>query len=241
MLLRTSPIRPSSTRAPSWTPTRRLPSPRRSLPTSQTTQPIQLIQSMSPTRQTLTRRTYPPLRRRTSTTLTTRTTSRPTTIPPAADAVSDDSVQEASEAEPSEADLAGADESAGAGAESSVASDYEAAPEPEQRPSHVPAARLGQAHVPGDVVPTRSEPFLPTRRPDHPEPAPTHLTGLPSAMPHAPAASSSGAPTGQATGSGGTVGNTAVATDPAAAALIERDPSVNRSLLLRLIAGVRGL
>jgi hypothetical protein len=42
-----------------------------------------------------------------------------------------------------------------------------------------------------------------------------------------------------------TIGATAVATDPSTApsagALIERDPSVNKSLLLRLIAGVRGL
>ena len=29
--------------------------------------------------------------------------------------------------------------------------------------------------------------------------------------------------------------------DPAVSSLIERDPSVNKSLLLRLIAGVRGL
>ncbi len=40
---------------------------------------------------------------------------------------------------------------------------------------------------------------------------------------------------------GGTNGSAAMAADPAVAALIERDPSVNRSLLLRLIAGVRGL
>jgi hypothetical protein len=31
------------------------------------------------------------------------------------------------------------------------------------------------------------------------------------------------------------------AADPAVSSLIERDPSVNKSLLLRLIAGVRGL
>jgi hypothetical protein len=30
-------------------------------------------------------------------------------------------------------------------------------------------------------------------------------------------------------------------TDPAPSSYIERDPSVNKSLLLRLIAGVRGL
>jgi len=37
------------------------------------------------------------------------------------------------------------------------------------------------------------------------------------------------------------VGATATAPDPAAASIIERDPNVNRSLMLRLIAGVRGL
>jgi hypothetical protein len=41
-------------------------------------------------------------------------------------------------------------------------------------------------------------------------------------------------------GVGGVNGSAAMAADPEAAA-IERDPSVNRSLLLRLIAGVRGL
>ena len=45
---------------------------------------------------------------------------------------------------------------------------------------------------------------------------------------------------GGLSGVGGVVGSTATAPDLAASA-IERDPSVNRSLLLRLIAGVRGL
>jgi hypothetical protein len=64
----------------------------------------------------------------------------------------------------------------------------------------------------GDVTPRRPEPFLPKRTPDHPE----------EPMP-AVAAVAGGA------------------ASPTAAALIERDPSVNKSLLLRLIAGVRGL
>jgi hypothetical protein len=59
------------------------------------------------------------------------------------------------------------------------------------------------------VTPARAEPFIPPRRPDHPE------TGL--------AAVAGGGPA------------------TAVAAAIERDPSVNKSLLLRLIAGVRGL
>jgi hypothetical protein len=48
-----------------------------------------------------------------------------------------------------------------------------------------------------------------------------------------------GRPGGQAVG--GVNGSAAMAADPEATAMIERDPSVNRSLLLRLIAGVRGL
>jgi hypothetical protein len=86
--------------------------------------------------------------------------------------------------------------------------------------------RLGGAHVPGDVIPPRAEPFLPSRQPEHPEtmsPIAARLAGL-SSVP-----------------SGASVGNAAIATDPQSSALIERDPSVNRSLLLRLIAGVRGL
>ncbi len=42
-------------------------------------------------------------------------------------------------------------------------------------------------------------------------------------------------------GLGDVVGATATAPDPDAASVIERDPNVNRSLMLRLIAGVRGL
>ena len=42
-------------------------------------------------------------------------------------------------------------------------------------------------------------------------------------------------------GLGDVVGATATAPDPDAVSVIERDPNVNRSLMLRLIAGVRGL
>lgn len=65
-----------------------------------------------------------------------------------------------------------------------------------------------------EITPKRPEPFRPQRQPDHPE----------EPMP-AVAAVAGGAP----------------APTPAAASYIERDPSVNKSLLLRLIAGVRGL
>ncbi len=64
-----------------------------------------------------------------------------------------------------------------------------------------------------EVTPKRPEPFLPKRQPEHPEP-----------IPAAVAASAGGA-----------------AAAAAPSTLIERDPSVNKSLLLRLIAGVRGL
>jgi hypothetical protein len=65
-----------------------------------------------------------------------------------------------------------------------------------------------------EITPKRPEPFLPKRQPEHPE----------EPMP-AVAAVAGGAATAA----------------PAAATYIERDPSVNKSLLLRLIAGVRGL
>ncbi|MDX6209090.1 MAG: hypothetical protein QOE24_1481 [Frankiales bacterium] len=82
-----------------------------------------------------------------------------------------------------------------------------------------------------NVTPARPEPFLPRRTPDHPEdhvPASTMNTvnGL-----------------GSHAGGGSVVGSSAVAAAvaPASSPYIERDPSVNKSLLLRLIAGVRGL
>jgi hypothetical protein len=64
----------------------------------------------------------------------------------------------------------------------------------------------------GRVTPERPEPFLPDREPDHPEPMPAAMAG-------------------------GMVTSAA----PLPSSAIERDPSVNKSLLLRLIAGVRGL
>lgn len=103
------------------------------------------------------------------------------------------------------------------------------------------AARAAQAHAqpgaPGtgrvtrqpDVVPARPEPFQPERRPEHPEPAYASHMALGGAM--------------NATVVEGATARTL--SDPVAQSspegAIERDPSVNRSLLLRLIAGVRGL
>ena len=57
-----------------------------------------------------------------------------------------------------------------------------------------------------------------------------------SRRPEAPAARLTGLPAMNQS-----VSSAAVATEPETSGLIERDPSVNRSLLLRLIAGVRGL
>jgi hypothetical protein len=81
------------------------------------------------------------------------------------------------------------------------------------------------------VIPVRPEPLLPPRQPDHPErvsdivPAQAGLT--------------------LAGGSGHGSVNGATALQPelalAPSGLVERDPSINKSLLLRLIAGVRGL
>jgi hypothetical protein len=93
-------------------------------------------------------------------------------------------------------------------------------------------AMLGGAHVPGDVVPPRAEPFLPKRQAEFDEGTPLTAT-RPSAPMAGPAMSGPGNP-------GDVVGATAVALDPDST-VIERDPSVNRSLMLRLIAGVRGL
>ena len=70
-----------------------------------------------------------------------------------------------------------------------------------------------------EVVPLRSEPFLAARQPDFAEPV------------------GGAGPTGQAVSAGSGAALATAVGDP----MVERDPSVNRSLLLRLIAGVRGL
>jgi hypothetical protein len=85
-----------------------------------------------------------------------------------------------------------------------------------------PAAPARPEAVP-DVVPQRPEPLV-ARRPEFPE--------EPVAAPRRAAAA--------VRTTTETDGSAAVATETVSA-LIERDPSVNKSLLLRLIAGVRGL
>jgi hypothetical protein len=83
----------------------------------------------------------------------------------------------------------------------------------------------------GPVIPARPEPFLPSRRPEHVE------TSL--------APGGSGSRSAETPGGHGSVdGATARMPEPAdevASGLLDRDPSINKSLLLRLIAGVRGL
>ena len=95
------------------------------------------------------------------------------------------------------------------------------------KPSDDAAPRL-VADTRGPVIPPRPEPFMPRRRPDFPEDGPRGGMGI-----------------GPVVGSAAVAANPAPAHDAAEAvdvkAHIERDPSVNKSLLLRLIAGVRGL
>jgi hypothetical protein len=116
------------------------------------------------------------------------------------------------------------------------------APVPEPRPEAATAATpdtlqsvmLGGAHVPEDVVPPRPEPFLPKRQADFEETGPA-----PGTRPVPVHASALGQFDGRG-GPGSVVGATATAPD-SDSTVIERDPNVNRSLMLRLIAGVRGL
>ena len=120
----------------------------------------------------------------------------------------------------------------------------------------VPAAPAARPRH--EVVPPRPEPFLPGRRPEHPEPEPERVAGASahhapahvSAHASAPAAPAYGMPSAPSQPSVSVEGATArslaapaplAAPDPRHDSMIERDPSVNRSLLLRLIAGVRGL
>lgn len=96
---------------------------------------------------------------------------------------------------------------------------------------------LGGAHVPEDVVPPRPEPFLPRRQADFAEGDDAQEAQPATARAHL------GVTAGQppAEQLGDVVGATVTAPDPSAPSAIQRDPSVNRALMLRLIAGVRGL
>ena len=108
-------------------------------------------------------------------------------------------------------------------------------PDPEADPGLVTVASadspidLVGTHVPGDVVPPRAEPFLPKRQADFDERQPRRPRAAPCMVGRADRA---------------TVGSsepTPSHSIPRRVAVIERDPNVNRSLMLRLIAGVRGL
>lgn len=99
---------------------------------------------------------------------------------------------------------------------------------------------LPGAHDPANVTPPRPEPFLPKRDVDHPEP--TRAPGFASPVAgSAPGSSPQGGLSGGQPGGMSGLAGVATATAPAADSAIERDPTVNRSLMLRLIAGVRGL
>ncbi|HEY5200154.1 MAG TPA: DUF4388 domain-containing protein [Acidothermaceae bacterium] len=96
----------------------------------------------------------------------------------------------------------------------------------EPAPMQRPAARVDDgvaAHLVADtrVTPARPEPFMPRRRPEFPDDSPR--------------------PSITRIGGGGAAAAVAVAESADQKSHIERDPSVNKSLLLRLIAGVRGL
>ena len=139
-----------------------------------------------------------------------------------------------------------------------VTAPQQAPPTPSQRPMHVAVVRdepIGDQPIVAAVsaavpaaeevlarpvaIPDRPEPFTPTRQPDHAEEAPSYARALSpvGASPSAHLSTATAASVGAVHGS--------AAMQPAAApetsSLIERDPSVNKSLLLRLIAGVRGL
>jgi hypothetical protein len=104
------------------------------------------------------------------------------------------------------------------------------APSAAEPPAPAPAAPAPAApEQRTPVIPERPEPFTPSRRPDHAEPAPTFARYAASAQ------------AGSSSSVGAVQGAHALAAEAAPASFIDRDPSVNKSLLLRLIAGVRGL
>ena len=103
----------------------------------------------------------------------------------------------------------------------------------EPAPMQRPAARADDGvapHLVADtrVTPARPEPFMPRRRPEFPDDSPR------------PSITRIGGGGGAAAAVAGSAG-LAVAESADHKSHIERDPSVNKSLLLRLIAGVRGL
>ena len=120
-----------------------------------------------------------------------------------------------------------------------------AAPAPAPEPAPAPVEPAVTARKP--VIPERVEPFVPERQPayaEEPVPAVTRVAAPAARTEFAPAASASAPAASPSAASVGVVqGAHALAPDsaPAPSSYIDRDPAVNKSLLLRLIAGVRGL
>jgi hypothetical protein len=90
------------------------------------------------------------------------------------------------------------------------------------------------------VIPERPEPFTPERQPDYAE-EPMPAVGRIISQPSAPTPAAATASVGSVDGAHALKPDLETAPSPATSHLIDRDPSVNKSLLLRLIAGVRGL
>ena len=111
----------------------------------------------------------------------------------------------------------------------------EGAPEP---PAAAPARLVPPPSPRAAVIPERPEPFTPARQPDHVEPAPAYARLIGSAV---SVSTASAATVGVVQGAHALAPQHDVDPVPAAVAYIDRDPNVNKSLLLRLIAGVRGL
>jgi hypothetical protein len=123
----------------------------------------------------------------------------------------------------------------------------EGMPAPAAAAPPAPPAPRAAASAPSraPVIPERPEPFTPPRQPEHAEPAaPSYAraSAAPAQRPAATVASPSSA-VGEVHGATAMqpAPHSAAEVAPAASPYIERDPSVNKSLLLRLIAGVRGL
>ncbi|MCU0265582.1 MAG: DUF4388 domain-containing protein [Actinomycetia bacterium] len=110
--------------------------------------------------------------------------------------------------------------------------------EPEDEPENEPAEESAELTAVVDAPPVAVAPVAarPVTVPPATSPATAYAgqTGGPAVLSTTPGSASAAAV-------GVTMGSAAVAADPQASSLIDRDPSINRSLLLRLIAGVRGL
>ena len=116
-------------------------------------------------------------------------------------------------------------------------------PEEPAAPASVPAQPVARAAAPAPVIPERPEPFTPARRPDHAEEVPAYAraSASPSGAPAPRAVTTTAGSAHAVEGATALAPSADTAPDPAVASLVERDPSINKSLLLRLIAGVRGL